>query len=123
MGILDFFFSRREAATAGVAKERLQLVLAHERAGRDAPEFLPAMQRELLAVVGRYVQIKEDLIRVKLARQSDASVLEINIEFDAAKPAVKPTGIAAGRPAGPPAAAPSQPVLAAPRSKTLGKRR
>jgi cell division topological specificity factor len=89
MGILDFFFSRKEP-TAGIAKERLQIVLAHERAGRDAPEFLPALQRELLAVVARYVAVKEDLIRVKLARHSDASVLEINIEFDPAKPAAKP---------------------------------
>ncbi len=89
MGILDFFFSRKEA-TAGIAKERLQIVLAHERAGRDAPEFLPALQRELLAVVSRYVAIKEDLIRVNLARQSDASVLEINIEFDPQKKAAKP---------------------------------
>jgi cell division topological specificity factor len=89
MGILDFFFSRKEA-TAGIAKERLQIVLAHERAGRDAPEFLPALQRDLLAVVRRYVAVKEDLIRVKLARQSDASVLEINIEFDPAQKATRP---------------------------------
>jgi cell division topological specificity factor len=93
MGILDFFFSRKEPS-AGIAKERLQIVLAHERAGRDAPEFLPALQRELLAVVSRYVAVKEDLIRVNLARQSEASVLEINIEFDPQKKAVKPAGAA-----------------------------
>jgi cell division topological specificity factor len=89
MGILDFFFARKEA-TAGIAKERLQIVLAHERAGRDAPDFLPALQRELLAVVGKYVAIKEDFIRVNLARQRDASVLEINIEFDPALTVPKP---------------------------------
>ena len=84
-----FFFPRR-APPPAIAKERLQIVLAHERAGRDAPDFLPRLQRELLAVVGRYVAIKDDLIRVKLGRHSDASVLEINIEFDPAKPAAKP---------------------------------
>jgi cell division topological specificity factor len=101
MSILDFFFARKEA-TAGIAKERLQIVLAHERAGRDAPDFLPALQRELLAVVGKYVAVKEDFIRVNLARQSAASVLEINIEFDPAltvpKPIEKPTRIAPAAP-------------------------
>ena len=49
MRILDFLFGRRPAAeaTAGIAKERLQIVLSHERASRDAPSFLPALQRDL----------------------------------------------------------------------------
>ena len=82
MGLLDFFFPRRQAS-AGVAKERLQLVLAHERAGREAPDFLPALQRDLLAVIGRYVEIREDLVQVNLGRQNGTSVLEINIGFEA----------------------------------------
>jgi cell division topological specificity factor len=121
MGILDFFFSRKEA-TAGIAKERLQIVLAHERAGRDAPEFLPALQRELLAVVSRYVAIKEDLIRVNLARQSEASVLEINIEFDPQKKAVKP--IAPPDRSATERSTPEREVKPSPhRSKSAGRRR
>jgi cell division topological specificity factor len=86
MRILDFLLGRRKApeATAGIAKERLQIVLSHERASRDAPSFLPALQRDLLAVVGRYVVIKEDFLRVNFARKSDTSVLEINVAFDPA---------------------------------------
>jgi cell division topological specificity factor len=110
MGILDFFFARKEP-TAGIAKERLQIVLAHERAGRDAPDFLPALQRELLAVVGKYVAVKEDLIRVNLARQSAASVLEINIEFDPALAVPKPIE------------RPSRIASAAPRGKSVSRRR
>lgn len=121
MGILDFFFSRKDAATtAGIAKERLQIVLAHERAGREAPDFLPALQRELLEVVGRYVAVKDDLIRVNLAKQSAASVLEINIEFDSAKPVEKPAEKLLEKPgqtADRTAKAPQ------PRSKSAGKRR
>jgi cell division topological specificity factor len=85
MRILDFLFARRPAiATAGIAKERLQIVLAHERAGRDAPSFLPALQRDLLAVVEKYVAIKEEFLRVNFARQDGTSVLEINVSFDPA---------------------------------------
>ena len=58
-------------------------MLAHERAGRDSPEFLPRMQRELLAVVAKYIAIKEDMIRVSLGKAGNASVLEINVEIPA----------------------------------------
>jgi cell division topological specificity factor len=50
MSVFDFFFPRRPAS-ASIAKERLQIVLAHERAGRDGPDFLPQLQRDLLAVI------------------------------------------------------------------------
>ncbi|MDB5405568.1 MAG: cell division topological specificity factor MinE [Rhodospirillales bacterium] len=116
MGIFELFFGRRPA-TAGIAKERLQIVLAHERASRDTPDFLPALQRELLEVIGRYVEIKDDLVKVKIGRQSgDTSVLEINVEMDpstAKKPADRPT------PVTPTPANKTSP----PRSKSVGKRR
>ena len=75
--------------SASVAKERLKIVLAHERAGRDAPDFLPKLQKELIDVVGRYVEIRDDMIRVNLGKNlgkaGDTSLLEINIEIDGAK--------------------------------------
>ena len=61
-------------------------MLAHERAGRDAPDFLPKLQKELIDVVGRYVEIRDDMIRVNLGKSGDTSLLEINIEIDGAKP-------------------------------------
>jgi cell division topological specificity factor len=115
MGIFDFF--RRRPATAGIAKERLQIVLAHERASRDTPDFLPALQRELLEVIGRYVEIKEDLVRVKLGRQSgDTSILEINVELDPST---------AKKPPPRPVSEPPRPAnkTSPPRSKSVGKRR
>jgi cell division topological specificity factor len=88
MGILSLLFPERRS-TAVIARERLKIVLAHERASRDAPDFLPIMQRELLDVIGRYVEIRSDMIRVNLGRSGDTSLLEINVEIDgaAAKPA------------------------------------
>ena len=82
--------------SASVAKERLKIVLAHERAGRDAPDFLPKLQKELIDVVCRYVEINDDMIRVNLGKAGETSLLEINIEIDGAKRRAAP-GIA-GRP-------------------------
>lgn len=72
--------------SASIAKERLKIVLAHERASNRAPDFLPTLQKELLSVVGRYVEISEDMIRVTLGNSGDTSLLEINIEIEGAKP-------------------------------------
>jgi cell division topological specificity factor len=101
MGLFDFFRGKRESETASVAKERLQIVLAHERANRDAPEFLPILQQELLDVVRRYVEVDEDVIKVSLGRQGDTSTLEINIELDKARMKPRPVpqpGASAGKP-------------------------
>jgi cell division topological specificity factor len=84
MGFFRSLFQPRPTSAA-IAKERLKIVLAHERAGRNAPDFLPLLQKELLAVVGRYVEISEDMIRVTLANAGDTSSLEINIEIEAGK--------------------------------------
>lgn len=85
MSLFSFLFSPRPK-TAEIAKERLKIVLAHERASRDAPDFLPRLQKDLLTVVARYVQINEDMIRVNVGRSGDTSLLEINIELAGAKP-------------------------------------
>ena len=87
MGLLSLLFPERRS-TAVIARERLKIVLAHERASRDAPDFLPVLQKELLDVIGRYVEIRGDMIRVNLGKSGDTSLLEINVELDRA--AVKP---------------------------------
>ncbi len=86
MSLFDFFFPKKPAS-ASVAKERLQIVLAHERFGRKSPDFLPRMQSELLAVVAKYVAVKDDMIRVSLGMVGNTSVLEINVEIPANAPA------------------------------------
>jgi len=85
MGFFRSLF-KPQRTSASIAKERLKIVLAHERAGNRAPDFLPILQKELLAVVGRYVDISEEMIRVTLGNSGDTSLLEINIEIDGAKP-------------------------------------
>jgi cell division topological specificity factor len=65
--------------SASVAKERLQIILARERTGRNAPDFLPALQKDLVEVILRYVQINPEDIKVSLDRQDNFDVIEVNI--------------------------------------------
>ncbi|MFG6448122.1 cell division topological specificity factor MinE [Roseateles sp. BYS180W] len=81
MGFLSFFLGEKKK-TASVAKERLQLILAHERTGRSAsPDYLPQLQRELVAVISKYVTINPDDIKVHMERQDNLEVLEVKIEL------------------------------------------
>ena len=81
MSLLSFLLGEKKK-TASVAKERLQLILAHERGGKGArADYLPALQRELVAVISKYVSIKPDDIRVHLQTQDNLDVLEVKIEL------------------------------------------
>ena len=81
MSFLSFLLGEKKK-TASVAKERLQLILAHERGGRSGrSDYLPALQRELIAVISKYVSIRPEDIRVNLEKQDNFEVLEVKIEL------------------------------------------
>lgn len=80
---LDVFRARRPANSASEAKERLQIVLSHERIGRTREDFLPKLQAELVAVVARYVAIDPGRVNVSVDRGGDMSTLAIEIELPA----------------------------------------
>lgn len=81
MSFLSFFLGEKKK-TASVAKERLQIILAHERTGLSPKaDYLPALQRELVAVISKYVKINADDIKVSLERQDNFEVLEVKIEL------------------------------------------
>jgi len=84
MAIFSFLLGRKES-TASIAKERLQIVLAHERSNNARPDFLPQLHRDLIAVVSKYVEVGDGDIRVNFDKSSGTSLLEIDIEFDPAK--------------------------------------
>jgi len=85
MSLFDFFKRKPETSAAATARDRLQIVLAHERADRNAPDFLPQLQKELLEVIKKYVQIDDEKVAVKLERESGCSMLEVNVELPAPK--------------------------------------
>lgn len=74
-----FNYLRRKTSTASVAKERLQIIISHERSQRNTPDYLPKLQEEILAVIAKYVNISRDQVSVHLERMGDNAVLELNI--------------------------------------------
>jgi cell division topological specificity factor len=81
MSWMSLFLGEKKK-TASVAKERLQIILAHERNDRaPRPDYLPALQRELLAVISKYVSIEPEDIRVSLEKEENLEVLEVKIEL------------------------------------------
>jgi len=78
MSFWDYFRSKKNAS-ASVAKERLQIIVAHERAKRDQPDYLPQLQQELIAVIRKYVSIDDDQVQVQLDKNDSCSVLELNV--------------------------------------------
>ncbi|MFZ1388531.1 MAG: cell division topological specificity factor MinE [Thiolinea sp.] len=78
MGILDYFRTPKPK-TAQVAKERLQILIAHERVDRSGPDFLPQLRNDIMEVIRKYVQIDEKDVNVQLERVNDYEVLELNI--------------------------------------------
>jgi cell division topological specificity factor len=91
MSWLNFFRTRREAeaeaapATATTAKDRLQVIISHERVSRTREDFLPKLQQELIAVVSRYVAVDPEKVLVNLERGADLSTLAIEIELPGPK--------------------------------------
>ncbi|MBT1445581.1 cell division topological specificity factor MinE [Shewanella sp. JM162201] len=80
MSILDYFRSSKKANTATVAKERLQIIVAHQRGERGAPDYFPLMKQEIIAVIRKYVHISEEQVSVQLEQNDDnLSVLELNV--------------------------------------------
>lgn len=78
MKFLDFFRSSNPKSAA-VAKERLQIIVAHERRRANSPDFLPRLQKDILEVVRKYLPIEEDQIKLSVDRNGDCEVLELNI--------------------------------------------
>lgn len=85
MALIDLFFGRKKT-TAGIAKERLQIILAHERLVYDGindhespPSWLPELQQELVTVIAKYIKINIDDLKVTLEKRDNLELLEINV--------------------------------------------
>ncbi|KXU38290.1 cell division topological specificity factor [Ventosimonas gracilis] len=84
MNIFDFFRELRKKSSGGqssaqVAKERLQIIVHHERGQRNQPDYLPDLQRDLIEVIQRYVKVDVEQVQVMLESKDNQSILELNV--------------------------------------------
>ncbi|MDR8524111.1 MULTISPECIES: cell division topological specificity factor MinE [Shewanella] len=80
MSLLDYFKTNKKPSTAVTAKERLQIIVAHQRGERDAPDYFPKMKQEIIEVIRKYVQVGPDQVSVQLEQNDEnLSVLELNV--------------------------------------------
>jgi cell division topological specificity factor len=77
MSLFDFF--RR--GSAPIARERLQILLAHERIACSRPDLLGVLREEILAVIGRHVSFEPDKVQIKMDRGKSVSILAVDIEI------------------------------------------
>ena len=81
MSLLTFFSSRKqERSSASAAKERLQIIVARERGG-GGYDFLPDLQREIIAIVAKYVKMPSENIEVKLGNEGGLDVLDVSVQL------------------------------------------
>lgn len=79
MGWLNIFRSN-QPTSAQTAKDRLQVIVAHQRrGGGDHPDYFPKLQKDLLKVIRKYVSVSDDAVQIDLDRDNELEVLELNI--------------------------------------------
>lgn len=79
MSLIGLLFGRKQK-TATVARDRLQIIIAQERAQEgQTPDYLPTLRKELMEVLSKYVNVSLDNIRISQEKQDGMDVLELNI--------------------------------------------
>ncbi|MBD8524672.1 cell division topological specificity factor MinE [Pseudomarimonas arenosa] len=79
MALFDFLRAKKN--TASIAKERLRIIVAQERSTRGGPDYLPELQRELLALIKKYVHVDADAVKVDLVKDGEHDVLDISVSL------------------------------------------
>ncbi|MDP7536992.1 MAG: cell division topological specificity factor MinE [Methylococcales bacterium] len=80
MSLLDYFRTKK-TSSASIAKERLQILVAHEHAAENQPSYLPELQKELLAVVSKYVEVDLNAITINFEQDEHQDIFELKIDI------------------------------------------
>ena len=83
MSVLTFLKPR---GSGSVARERLQLILAHERSETSRPDLVITLREEILAVIAKHIEVERDKVQIKLERGEGVSTLGVDIEFPVETP-------------------------------------
>ena len=81
MSIFSLFQRRAPTTSAPAARERLQVLLAHERAQIGQSDLVSVLREEILAVIAKHVEIDRDKVKVTMDRGNAVSTLEVDIEL------------------------------------------
>jgi cell division topological specificity factor len=92
MSLFSFF---KQSGSAPVARERLQILLAHERVERTQPDLIGKLRDEILAVIAKHLKLDPDKVQLKMDRGTTVSTLEVDIELPNGLADVVVTGAAA----------------------------
>lgn len=79
MSLIDYFRSEKKNS-ASLAKERLQIIVAHERSQLGTPDYLPQLKQDVLDVIRKYVNVSNEAVQVQFEQnEDDFAVLELNV--------------------------------------------
>jgi cell division topological specificity factor len=82
MSFFGLFKRKAEApATAPVARERLQVLLAHERASPGQSNLLGALKDEVVNAIMRHISVPRDAVKVRVERRKAVSTLRVNVDL------------------------------------------
>lgn len=76
MNIMTYF---RKKKSAQIAKNRLHIIIAQEKTGKNAPDYLPMLRQEILRVVAKYTSADIDQVNVELHHKDNNAILELNV--------------------------------------------
>ena len=76
MNLLDFF---KKKSSAPVARERLQIILAHERSELGHSDLVITLREEILQVIAKHMPVERDKVNVSMDRENDVSFLEVEV--------------------------------------------
>ena len=89
MGLFDLFRQDRKKNTAKAAKERLQILIAHEHAqgsgNHNGPDYLPKLREEIIAVIRKYVSVSDNDVNFQVEKGDDFDMLDLNITLPDSK--------------------------------------
>ncbi|MDP0588588.1 MAG: cell division topological specificity factor MinE [Candidatus Endonucleobacter bathymodioli] len=73
--------SNKIDTSASIAKERLQIIVTHDRVNSTGHNFLPAMQHDILKVIRKYISVNQESINIRLDCEGDCSILEVHVQL------------------------------------------
>ncbi len=87
-----FSFFKKNTTSAPVARERLQVLLAHERTivGSGESDLVAILREEIMAVIAKHMAVPQDKVQIKMDRDASVSTLEVDIEIPATIAGLRP---------------------------------